>query len=187
MGCATGSVRAPGGPRWCAPVGDMITLVLGGARSGKSAVAERLAERAGSAVTYVATISVGEDLDLAERVAIHQTRRPPHWVTVECGPDLAGVLEGVGGVVLIDSLGPWLAGLSEGTLDVDALCAALKARAGDTIIVSDEAGLGVHPSTQAGREFRDALGLLNQAVARDADVVLLVVAGRILRLQSGDF
>jgi adenosyl cobinamide kinase/adenosyl cobinamide phosphate guanylyltransferase len=72
------------------------------------------------------------------------------------------------------------------TPDVGALCAALSARAGDTIVVSDEAGLGVHPSTPMGRDFRDALGTLNQAIARVADVVLLVVAGRILPLQSDD-
>lgn len=164
----------------------MITFVLGGARSGKSAVAERLALRTGFSVTYVATMTPGEDLDLAVRVAAHQSRRPLDWSTVECGSDLAGAVANIDGVVLIDSLGPWLAGLPSMTPDVGALCAALSARAGDTIVVSDEAGLGVHPSTPMGRDFRDALGTLNQAIARVADVVLLVVAGRILPLQSDD-
>lgn len=165
----------------------MITLVLGGARSGKSLVAERLAAREGVKVTYVATVSVGEDVDLAERVAAHQRRRLAHWVTVECGDDLADVLERTLGTVLVDSLGPWLAALPAAGPDVEALCAVLVARADDTIIVSDEVGLGVHPSTALGREFRDALGELNQAIAAVAGEVLLVVAGRVLPLQSRDF
>lgn len=162
----------------------MITLVLGGARSGKSAVAERLAARTRAAVTYVATIDVGQDAELAARVAAHQSRRPAHWVTVECGADLAHTLATLDGVVLIDSLGPWLAGAPAMAPDVEALCAALRARAGDTILVSEEVGLGVHPSSAAGREFRDALGALNQAVARVADDVLFVVAGRVLSLRA---
>jgi nicotinate-nucleotide--dimethylbenzimidazole phosphoribosyltransferase len=164
----------------------VITLVLGGARSGKSAVAEHLAARTGAAVTYVATASVGGDPDLAARVAAHRARRPPHWVTVESGQDLAGVLAGISDTVLVDSLGPWLAALPGMEPDADTLCGTLAARAGDAVIVSDEVGLGVHPSTEVGREFRDALGSLNQAVADVADTVLLVVAGRILPLQPGD-
>lgn len=165
----------------------MLTLVLGGARSGKSAIAEHLAARAGLPVTYVATVRVGDDADLAERIAIHQSRRPSHWVTIECGGDLAGVARAVVGTVMIDSLGPWLAGLPDMATDVDELCAALSQRSGDTIVVSDEVGMGVHPATAEGREFRDALGALNQSVARVADVVLLVVAGRALELRPGDF
>lgn len=164
----------------------MITFVLGGARSGKSMVAERLAARASERVTYVATMSVGGDADLAARVAAHQRRRSPHWKTVECGDDLVRVLESVSGAVLIDSLGPWLAARGTERVGVEELCAALLARADDTIIVSDEVGLGVHPETPLGRDFRDALGDLNQAIARVADEALLVIAGRVLPLQSGD-
>jgi len=165
----------------------VITLVLGGARSGKSLVAERRAARAGVEVTYVATARVGDDVELAARVAAHQGRRLPHWVTVECDGDLRGVLEQTSGTVLVDSLGPWLAAMPNLSTDVGALCAVLVARAGDTIVVSDEVGLGVHPSTALGRAFRDALGELNQAIASVADEVLLVVAGRVLPLQSGGF
>ena len=165
----------------------MITLVLGGARSGKSLVAESIAARAGVDVTYVATVSVGDDVDLAARVEAHQRRRSAHWVTVECGEDLAGQLERTPGTVLVDSLGPWLAAWSIPGPGVEALCNVLVARADDTIIVSEEVGLGVHPSTTLGREFRDALGELNQAIASVADEVLFVIAGRVLPLQSGDF
>jgi adenosylcobinamide kinase/adenosylcobinamide-phosphate guanylyltransferase len=161
----------------------VITFVLGGARSGKSLVAERLASRDRVDVTYVATVNVGDDVDLAERVAAHQSRRLAHWVTVECEGDLADVLRRTRGTMLVDSLGPWVASLTAFKVDVDALCAALVARVDDTIIVSDEVGMGVHPSSKLGREFRDALGELNQAIASIADDVLFVVAGRVLPMQ----
>jgi adenosylcobinamide kinase/adenosylcobinamide-phosphate guanylyltransferase len=164
----------------------VITLVLGGARSGKSMVAERLAAQ-GDMVTYVATMNVGDDSDLAARVDAHQRRRFSHWSTVECGDDLAGVLASTSGTVLVDSLGPWVGSHSTLRVDVEGLCAALERRSGDTIIVSDEVGWGVHPETSLGREFRDALGELNQAIARVADQVFLVVAGRVLPLPSGEF
>ena len=158
-----------------------VTLVLGGARSGKSALAERLAAAADT-VTYIATMHVGDDAGLAERVATHRRRRPEHWRTVEADDDLIAALENAEGTVLLDSLGPWVAGHAEFAADVDGLCAALGRRAGDTIVVSDEVGLGVVPSTAAGGQFRDALGTANQAVAAVADRVLLVVAGRVLVL-----
>ena len=161
----------------------MIVLVLGGARSGKSAVGERLADglAGGGPVTVVATAVVGDD-DMAARVAAHRARRPPHWATVETGPDLVGAVGRAEGTVLVDALGTWLAGASGLTVDAAALCDALASRRGPTVVVSDEVGLGVHPATEAGRRFRDALGELNGAVARVADEVLLVVAGRALRL-----
>ena len=158
----------------------MITLVLGGARSGKSAVAERLAA-ALARVTYVAT-GVAHDPDMAARIAAHRRRRPAGWPTVEAGADLVGVVRGVGGTVLVDSLATWVAEADGFVVDTDGLCQALRQRTGDAVVVSDEVGLGVHPSTEAGRRFRDALGLVNQAVAAAADDVLLVVAGRVLPL-----
>ncbi|HUQ63601.1 MAG TPA: bifunctional adenosylcobinamide kinase/adenosylcobinamide-phosphate guanylyltransferase [Acidimicrobiales bacterium] len=164
----------------------MIILVLGGARSGKSVVAERQAsEFAGDGVkvTYVATAVAGGDVDLDSRIAEHRARRPEWWATVEASADLAGALRQVEGVALVDGLGPWLGALAGRAADTDALCAALTERSGDTVVVSDEVGMGVHPSTEAGRRFRDALGLVNQAVAARADRVLLVVAGRVLPLE----
>ena len=154
----------------------MITLVLGGARSGKSAVSERLA--GSGPVTYLAT---GSAADMPERVAAHRARRPAHWSTVETG-DLVGALSSSSGTVLVDSLTAWVAGAPDFSVDVEALCQALGDHAGDVVVVSDEVGLGVHPSSEAGRLFRDALGRVNQAVAAVADDVLLVVAGRALQL-----
>ena len=162
----------------------MIVLVLGGARSGKSDHAERLAASLPQPTTYIATACVDGDDDLAARVAAHRARRPASWATIESGPDLPGVLRTTTGTVILDALGPWLAAAAELDVDATALCDALTARAGDTVVVSEEVGLGVHPATVAGRRFRDALGELNQAVAAVAGDVVLVVAGRALRLEA---
>ncbi len=163
----------------------MITLVLGGARSGKSAYAESLLVGSGARVTYLATIVVGDDEDLAARVRAHQRRRPAHWVTIDAGLDVVRALDATSGPVLIDSLGPWVAGAGahdRGDIAA-ALCAALGAHHDDVVVVSEEVGLGVHPSSEAGRAFRDALGAVNQAVAAVADEVVLVVAGQALRVK----
>lgn len=168
----------------------MIVLVLGGARSGKSEAAERMVARLGgpgAKVTYLATAPAPDgdevaDEDMAQRIAAHRRRRPPEWATVEVGDGLAGHLSGLDGPVLVDALGAWLAGQAGFEVDADELCRALCDRPGDTVVVSEEVGLGVHPATEAGRRFRDALGSLNQRVAAVADEVFLVVAGRLLRL-----
>lgn len=157
----------------------MITLVLGGARSGKSALAESLAPP--SSVTYIATATAG-DADMAERIRLHRARRPGDWVTVESGPDLAAAVRDAPGFVLVDSLTSWVARCPQFEADAAGLCQALVVRHGDAVVVSDEVGLGVHPSTGEGRLFRDALGVVNQAVSEAADEVVLVVAGRALRL-----
>jgi adenosylcobinamide kinase/adenosylcobinamide-phosphate guanylyltransferase len=160
---------------------DVITLVLGGARSGKSAMAERLASMAGDHVVYVATAEVHDD-DFAARVAAHRARRPATWSTVEAGADLPAAITGAstGHPLLIDSLGTWVARCTGFAADAQALLAALDGR--DAVVVSEEVGLGVHPETEVGRRFRDALGEVNQAVAAAADRVLLVIAGRAIEL-----
>jgi adenosyl cobinamide kinase/adenosyl cobinamide phosphate guanylyltransferase len=173
----------------------LITLVLGGTRSGKSRVAEDLVAgrqaATGGRVTYVAT-GRATDADMAARIAAHRARRPAAWATVETGAgagtgaDLPTVLAGLAGHVLVDSLGTWVAADADLAPDAPGLCAALRTRAragaGDTVLVSEEVGLGVHPATEVGRRFADALGELNRAVAEVADRVLLVVAGRVLAL-----
>jgi adenosyl cobinamide kinase/adenosyl cobinamide phosphate guanylyltransferase len=161
----------------------VIVLVLGGARSGKSAYAERRAALLPAPVSYVATACVDGDADLAERVDQHRARRPESWTTIEAGPDAPRVLRATRGTVVLDALGPWVATAPDFDVDGAELCDALARRDGDTIVVSEEVGLGVHPSTASGQQFRDALGELNQAVAAVADEVVLVVAGRALRLE----
>lgn len=159
----------------------MLTLVLGGARSGKSAVAERLVAQAGDDVVYVAT-GVATDEDMSARIAAHKLRRPPEWDTVESQDLVAAVRALPARPALIDSLGTWLASTDDFVVDVDGLVDALRSRPAVTVVVSDEVGLGVHPETAIGRAWRDALGDLNQTVAAIADDAVLVVAGRVIRL-----
>lgn len=162
----------------------MITLLLGGAASGKSVAAERRAAALPAPVTYVATwVRCGADADMEARVAAHRSRRPASWRLVEAsGADLVPLLQCTGGTLLVDTLGTWVAGFPAFAAPYADLCRALTARAGDTVVVSDEVGLGVHPSSESGRRFRDALGAVNQAVAEVADEAWLVVAGRLLAL-----
>jgi adenosylcobinamide kinase / adenosylcobinamide-phosphate guanylyltransferase len=176
----------------------MIVLVLGGARSGKSEIAEQLIERWGPSATYIATWTPTpevasdpgsavrpdspDDPNMAERIARHRRRRPSGWSTVESGLDLVGAVRSVRGPILVDSLGTWVAAHHDFAVNVTALCDVLRAHNGAIVIVSDETGLGVHPSSQVGRLFRDALGEVNRCVADIADRVLLVVAGRVLEL-----
>jgi adenosyl cobinamide kinase/adenosyl cobinamide phosphate guanylyltransferase len=168
----------------------IITLVLGGARSGKSEWAERLAAGLAPPVTYVATAVAtagpdgieSPDPEFAARIEAHRRRRPRSWQTLEMGADLIGGLDALEGSALVDSLGTWVAGSSGFEVDAPGLCAALRARRASTVVVSEEVGLGVHPYTAMGGRFRDALGLVNQAVAEVADEVWLIVAGRGLLL-----
>ena len=177
------------------------TLVLGGARSGKSRHAQRLlAEHA--AVLYLAPGPVpdGRDSDWAARVADHQRNRPSTWTTCET-QDVAGALETADGPVLVDCLATWLArtmGLvgawesADGETDwqerleehVDRLVQAWGAATGPLVAVSNEVGSGVVPGTRSGVLFRDALGRLNLRVADVSDDVRLVIAGRVLRLDG---
>ncbi|MGC1513675.1 MAG: bifunctional adenosylcobinamide kinase/adenosylcobinamide-phosphate guanylyltransferase [Acidimicrobiales bacterium] len=161
-------------------------LVLGGTRSGKSVVAEQAFARLAGPHCYVSTASFDpDDEDMAERIARHRRRRPASWTSSEAGADLAEALRANRGSVLVDALGTWVAS-NDLVVDVEDLCLALLDRAGDTVLVSDEVGMGVHPSTEVGRRFRDVLGEVNQAVAGIADHVFLVVAGRVLPLDAFD-
>lgn len=152
--------------------------MLGGARSGKSAVAEALL---GPTCVYVAT-GTATDPDMAARIAVHRARRPPAWVTVETADVAAALRDHPAEPVLVDSLGTWLAHQPDLTVDVEPVLAALAGRTAPTVLVSEEVGMGVHPETELGRRFRDALGELNRRIAERADRVLLVVAGRVIEL-----
>lgn len=171
-----------------------LTLVLGGARSGKSAFAEELVreeEKKGRAPVYVATCAaLPEDAEMALRIAKHRERRPPSWVTVEAPLNLKKALWEAPrkSTLLVDSLTLWvanvLAALPEGVdgeeetaRRAEAFCQAVADAPCDVVAVSDEVGWGVVPSTPLGRLFRDALGRANQEFARGAHVVWLVVAG----------
>jgi adenosyl cobinamide kinase/adenosyl cobinamide phosphate guanylyltransferase len=160
--------------------------VLGGARSGKSAVAESLvgggpAGGPGGEVVYVAT-GRATDADMAARIAAHRARRPPGWSTVETLDLAAALRDHPDRAVLVDSLGTWVAGHPDLVVDPGPLLDALTSRTAPTVLVSEEVGLGVHPETEPGRRFRDVLGDVNRQVAGRVERVLLVVAGRVLEL-----
>ena len=161
----------------------MIALIMGGAASGKSRAAEALVATLRPPITYLATWPDDpRDADMQARVAAHRARRPRDWASRDLAGDLGPALRAIGGSVLLDALGTWVAAAPDFAVDTDDLCAALRDRDGDTVVVSDEVGLGVHPPTEAGRRFRDVLGAVNQAVGAVADDVWLVCAGRAVSL-----
>ena len=166
-----------------------VTLVLGGARSGKSAHAEALIERAGRAPVYLATATAG-DAEMEARIAAHRARRGPRWTTVETPLDLLPALcrhAAPEAAVLVDCLTLWLANLMAAGRDVaaegEALVAGLAGLAGPVVLVANEVGQGIVPGDPLARAFRDHAGRLNQAVAAAADRVTLVVAGLPLALK----
>ena len=166
-----------------------ITLVTGGARSGKSALAERLAARHGGSRIYIATAEVGDD-EMSHRIAEHQRRRGTGWITLEEPLDLTGALDRSDGqgVRLVDCLTLWLANLIAAGRDVDAegdaLAATLASLPGAAILVSNEVGLGIVPDNRAARAFRDHAGRLNQRIAAVAGCVLFMAAGLPLILKG---
>jgi adenosylcobinamide kinase / adenosylcobinamide-phosphate guanylyltransferase len=170
-----------------------VLLVFGGARSGKSAYAERRVLDSGAAdVAYVATMLPG-DPDVDARIAAHRARRPASWSTIEARGDLVGAvrLAGSHAAVLLDGFELALA-LANPPEDEAAarlaedVCTALRDSVSSlAAVISAEAGMGVVPSTAAGVAFRDRLGAANQVLAAAADEVVLVVAGLPLRLKTG--
>lgn len=176
--------------------GRRCVLVLGGARSGKSAHAEALLVEE-PAVDYIATaVPDPSDEEWVRRIDAHRVRRPAQWTTIET-TDLSTALASGGAAVLVDSITAWLntamgsAGIwtaERGAEDrlaaaVDDVVGAWQAATGRVVAVSDEVGSGVVPESASGRRFRDALGLLNQRLAADADEVWLVTAGVPARLR----
>ena len=171
-------------------------LVLGGARSGKSAYAERLVEASGLPPVYVATAEAG-DAEMAARIREHRDRRGPRWRTVEAPRDLERRLAeeaGEGRAVLVDCLTLWL---SNALLDQDASGTAgevpCRSRAlaevvgglkGLVVLVSNEVGMGLVPEYPLGRAFRDAQGRLNQMMAQACSHVVFVAAGLPLALKG---
>jgi len=166
-----------------------ITLVLGGARSGKSSRAEALALATGLDLVYVATATAG-DAEMRERIDGHRERRGPAWRTVEeplALPEVVGREARAGRVALVDCLTLWLSNLLLAEHDLGAaergLLAALGEAAGPVILVSNEVGLGIVPDNALARAFRDAQGRLNQAVAARATRVEFMAAGLPLTLK----
>jgi adenosylcobinamide kinase/adenosylcobinamide-phosphate guanylyltransferase len=176
-----------------------LTLILGGARSGKSTYAEKLAAAHPGPVTYIATAQA-LDPEMATRIAAHQSKRPAHWTTLEIPLDLAAHLPPTpGGLVLLDCLTLFVSNvILRACPDLDnpdetaayaaleteltALEAAMQASGAEWLVVSNEVGLGLVPTYPVGRIYRDALGWANQRLARRADRVIFMLAGVPMRL-----
>ena len=166
-----------------------LVLLLGGARSGKSALAVRLAEAEARPVVFVATGEAGDE-EMAERIRRHREARPASWTTVEEPLELGRALGDAPGdaVVVVDCLSLWVAnGLGRGwgeqrIVEEAERAAALAAGRDCTIAVTNEVGLGVVPATPLGRAYRDLLGRVNAVWAAAAEDAALVVAGRVLPL-----
>jgi adenosylcobinamide kinase/adenosylcobinamide-phosphate guanylyltransferase len=182
----------------------MIELILGGARSGKSALAEQRAAESGLAVTYIATAQGGDE-EMARRIAHHQSRRSPHWALVEEPLHLAEVLTANASeqrCLLVECLTLWLTNLLYAgaaarqaeageavncpllAFETSALLDCLPQLPGRVILVSNEVGLGIVPLGAATRLYVDDAGRLNQSVARIAQRVTFVAAGLPLELKS---
>ncbi|MCZ8260872.1 MAG: bifunctional adenosylcobinamide kinase/adenosylcobinamide-phosphate guanylyltransferase [Beijerinckiaceae bacterium] len=179
------------GRRIGARVSGRITLVLGGARSGKSRKAEALARQTGLSRVYLATAQAFDD-EMRERIDQHRADRAGDgWETIEEPIDLADALfraSTAETVILVDCITLWLSNvmLAERPVGaaIDALLATLGAATGPVILVSNEVGLGLVPETPLGRAFRDAQGRLNQRVAALADHVVFMAAGLPLTLKE---
>lgn len=168
----------------------MRELILGGARSGKSALAEDRARASGRSVCYIATAEAGDD-EMAERIAAHRRRRPADWETVEAAYWLVEALTAAARadrLLLVDRLTLWLANrLGEGDggeAPWADLVDALPGLASEIVLVSNEVGFGIVPDNAVARRFRDAAGRMNQAVAAECERVTLVAAGCPLTLKS---
>jgi adenosylcobinamide kinase / adenosylcobinamide-phosphate guanylyltransferase len=172
-----------------------LVLILGGARSGKSSFAQRLAKNVGGKVLFLATAQARDD-EMANRIARHKASRPATWCTVEEPLELASVLHREAtttDVVIIDCLTLWLNNLllkddgsseTEVLEQVDKLLDVYQKGIASYIIVSGEVGLGLVPPYPLGRLYRDILGWMNQKVANRADKVFLMVAGIPLELKA---
>lgn len=181
-------VTGPTG-RSSTPAGG-FTLLLGGVRSGKSSTAERMAASGGLPVAVIATAEALDE-EMAERIARHRAGRPAGWLTIEEPLTLAGAVSSAGEdrFVVVDCLTLWVANLlGAGRADGEVLTAAeefarqLAGRAAPAVVVSNEVGMGVHPSSDLGRRYRDVLGAVNTIVATHARRTALLVAGRALLL-----
>jgi adenosyl cobinamide kinase/adenosyl cobinamide phosphate guanylyltransferase len=169
-----------------------LVFLLGGARSGKSALAVRLAERSGLPVTFIATAEA-RDEEMAERIARHRAVRPAGWTTIEEPVDLMGALDRVpaGSCLVLDCLSLWVSNLLERGDDAierqaEEAAARVAAREPLGIAVSNEVGLGVVPTSDLGRRYRALLGRVNAIWAEAASEAAFVAAGRLVPLARAE-
>jgi adenosylcobinamide kinase/adenosylcobinamide-phosphate guanylyltransferase len=176
-------------------MGKRLTLILGGARSGKSTFAESLAQkRGGDDVLFVATAEAFDD-EMRMRIANHRATRPGNWRTLEAPREVAQALQAqpVASVVLVDCATLWTsnillanesAPMEPMMRELDALLAWYHASTSELLIVSNEVGMGLVPDNALGRAYRDLLGAVNRKIAQVADDVFLLVAGLPIEVKS---
>lgn len=167
-----------------------LTLILGGARSGKSRVSQQMAERHAGRLCFIATAEAF-DTEMASRIARHQADRGPRWHTVEAPLALAEAITGAGvgnGAILVDCLTVWLGNLMHHGHDVEAatqqLIVACRSVKAPLLLVSNEVGQGIVPDNPMARTFRDLAGRLHQDIAFAAHSVWFVTAGLPQRLKG---
>ena len=171
------------------PAFPHLSIILGGARSGKSAFAEKLATTANRPRTYIAT-SQAFDAEMEAKIVKHRQDRGPDWQTIEEPLDLEVALAKVApnAIVLIDCLTLWLSNQMQAEVDIDneiaKLLTALSASPNPVICVSNEVGMGLVPDTPLGRQFRNLQGRLNRKIAERSDLAVFVVAGLPLTLKG---
>lgn len=159
-----------------------LTLVTGGAASGKSQYAEQLIGASGLPKIYLATAQIWDD-EMAKKVEDHRKSRGESWQTVETGPDLAAAIaaQAQGHALLVDCLTMWITAKmmleASATDAVESVLDAIAKRAGPTVVVTNEVGQGIVPDTAMGRAFRNEQGRLNQRFAATADSVIAVMSG----------
>jgi len=162
----------------------MINFVLGGARSGKSAYAESVANTSGCELIYIATASAG-DSEMSERIKKHKERRGVNWQTIEEEIDISAIIQqqetSNQKLILVDCLTLWLSNLLHYNLDIgeetQKLLCALKKTTAEIILVSNEVGQGIIPDNVLARKFVDEAGILHQKIAAISDNVIFVTAG----------
>lgn len=176
-----------------------LTLILGGARSGKSSYAQKIAAERGAAVLYVATAEAGDD-EMAARIAAHRAERPAHWQTLEASREVGAAIRSQSNhyrILLLDCITllannvivPLPEPVTEETAtqalkkEVDELVIVYRESSAEWIIVSNEVGFGLVPPYPLGRVYRDALGRANQQLAAEADEVILMVAGLAMKIK----
>ncbi len=167
---------------------NRLTLVLGGARSGKSRFAEGLARGGEGPFTYIATAEPFDE-EMRQRIARHRAERAAHgWRTVEAPLDPAAALRAADGVVLLDCVTVWLGNLMHHGRDigqaVDGLCQSLVDTKSRVVLVSNEVGLSIVPENAMARRFRDEQGIANQKLSAAVDEVFFIAAGLPLRLKG---
>jgi adenosylcobinamide kinase / adenosylcobinamide-phosphate guanylyltransferase len=164
------------------------TLVLGGARSGKSRFAEGLARGITGPKTYIATAEPFDE-EMRQRIARHrQQRAADGWTTIEAPLDPAAAIRGAEGFILLDCVTVWLGNLMHHERDipasVDALLSALAEKQSEVVLVSNEVGLSIVPENAMARRFRDEQGIANQKLSAAVDAVFFVAAGLPLKLKG---